>query len=150
MSSESERVGFKKMEFRLEVTDDWPPVSSETLWVEELSYGRFRIDNSPFFVRDLAVDDIVAGLETDSPFLTFVERVKSGGHSTVWVITMDQSIKETLIESVRRQGCFVEVSPWPSLLSLDVPSKRALKDLRSTLKELGQNSDISVVESCLG
>lgn len=138
------------MEFRLETTDDWPPVSSETLWVEELSYGRFRIDNSPFFVRDLAVDDIVVGLETESPFLTFVEKVASGGHSTVWVITIDQSIKESLIDSVRSQGCFVEVSPWPSLLSLDVPSKRSLKDLRSMLRKLGQHSDISVVESCLG
>jgi hypothetical protein len=138
------------MEFRLEVTDDWPPVSTETLWVEELGDKTYRIDNSPFFVRDLAVDDTVTGLETDGPFLTFVEKVMSGGHSTLWVIVLEYSIKDALIESVRSQGCFVEVSPWPSLLSLDVPTKSSLEDVRLALQTFGLDSSISVVEGCLG
>lgn len=145
----SERFGFRKMEFRLQVSEDWPPVSSETLWVETLDEGNFRVDNPPYFVRDLAVDDVVEGAETDGPFLTFIEKVASGGHSTVWVITLDKADKAWLIESMRSEGCFVEVSPWPSLMTLDVPTKIALEKVRRILQPLVSESFISVVEGCI-
>ena len=46
--------------FPLEVdVDGWPPVSAERVWAFDLGDGRFRIDNPPWFVRNLAVGDIV-------------------------------------------------------------------------------------------
>jgi len=39
--------------------DGWPPVAAETVWAFDLGGGRFRIDNPPWVVRNLAVGDIV-------------------------------------------------------------------------------------------
>jgi hypothetical protein len=43
-------VMFKlEIEFDFENGSDWPPVSSESLWVQKVDEGRFRLDNVPFF-----------------------------------------------------------------------------------------------------
>ncbi|MCW2498014.1 DUF4265 domain-containing protein, partial [Jatrophihabitans sp.] len=45
--------------FEIEVIDGWPPVSSERLWAFSLGDDIYRIDNAPWFVRDLAIGDLV-------------------------------------------------------------------------------------------
>jgi hypothetical protein len=46
--------------FPLEVDEGgWPPVASERLWAFDLGQGLYRINNAPWFVRDLAVGDVV-------------------------------------------------------------------------------------------
>ena len=45
--------------FELTVEDGWPPVASERLWAFDLGDDRYQIDNVPWFVRDLAVGDVV-------------------------------------------------------------------------------------------
>ena len=137
------------MEFRLEVIDDWPPVSAESLWVEPIGDGKFRIDNSPFFVRNIAVGDLVEGAEVLDEPVKFVGKISSGGHSTVWVITLNDKIGESLKGGIRELGCHVEGSPWPSLISIDVPSGSHLGELHRLLREVASTGQIEFVDACV-
>ncbi|MFI5808801.1 DUF4265 domain-containing protein [Streptomyces sp. NPDC051561] len=57
MSISDEHV---KVHFRMEVDEDgWPPASVESLWAVDLGDGTVRLDNTPWFVRGVASDDIV-------------------------------------------------------------------------------------------
>lgn len=56
--------GLVKLRFALDVdADGWPPVGSEGVWAEPLGCDRYRIRNTPWFVQDLAVDDVVTAEE---------------------------------------------------------------------------------------
>ena len=96
MAMITDRSALMRMEFPLTIESDWPPVSVETLWVAALGDGHFRIDNIPFFVRDIAVDDVVVGKSGQGGLLRFVRKFASGGHSTIWVISHDQEAQQSL------------------------------------------------------
>ncbi|UPZ29845.1 DUF4265 domain-containing protein [Streptomyces sp. LRE541] len=51
---------YVKVHFRLEITDDWPPASVESLWAVDQGDGTARLHNTPWFVRGIAYGDIVA------------------------------------------------------------------------------------------
>ena len=79
------------MAFRLEVESNWPPVSIESLWVESIGDDKFRIDNSNFLLKGIAVDDIVEGrLESadKEEVFYFSRKLKAGRHSTIQVIVI--------------------------------------------------------------
>ena len=46
-----------KLQFALEVEDDWPPISSEAVWCDTEG-SAFRLKTAPFFVSGLAVNDV--------------------------------------------------------------------------------------------
>jgi hypothetical protein len=49
-----------KVHFQLEVDENgWPPASVESLWTVDLGDGTVRLDNTPWFVRGVASDDIL-------------------------------------------------------------------------------------------
>lgn len=76
-----------KIRFQLEVdADDWPPAESEGLWAEPLGGGRFRVDNTPWFVRGTSAEDIVKAEPGADGTLWFVETLEYGGHQTIRVI----------------------------------------------------------------
>ncbi|WP_406325717.1 DUF4265 domain-containing protein [Streptomyces sp. NBC_01617] len=48
-----------KVHFRLEVEDDWPPASVESLWGIDRGAGTAELANTPFFVRGVVIGDVV-------------------------------------------------------------------------------------------
>jgi hypothetical protein len=50
---------YVKVHFRLEIENDWPPASVESLWAVDQDDGTARLDNIPWFVRGIACGDIV-------------------------------------------------------------------------------------------
>ncbi|MCA0315446.1 MAG: DUF4265 domain-containing protein [Candidatus Melainabacteria bacterium] len=82
---------FVKIRFRLEVRDQWPPVDSEGLWAVPLGENRYRLDNTPWFVRGIACGDIVIAQADSDGILWFVERDKWGGHMTIRIIPRSDS-----------------------------------------------------------
>ena len=49
--------GSRKVVFDLEVVDDYPPVASEGVWCTLTPDGNFRVDNLPFYVPGLALEE---------------------------------------------------------------------------------------------
>ncbi|MFF1423206.1 DUF4265 domain-containing protein [Streptomyces sp. NPDC058280] len=48
-----------KVHFHLEIEDDWPPATVESLWAVDQGDGTVKLDNIPWFVRGVACGDIV-------------------------------------------------------------------------------------------
>jgi len=73
--------------FPLAQEDGWRPVGSERLWALPLGENRYRIDNVPWFVRDLAVGDVVIAKSEDrGSHPVFAELVQRSDHVTVRLI----------------------------------------------------------------
>lgn len=77
--------------FPLDVEDGWPPINSERLWAYDLGDERYKIDNVPWFVRDLAIDDVVHAVapnaESHPVFKSMLER---SGHLTIRIACLPQ------------------------------------------------------------
>jgi hypothetical protein len=64
----------------------WPPAESEGLWAQPVGSGKFRLDNTPWFVRGVAADDVVVAKPDDAGVLWFVELAERGDRVVVRVI----------------------------------------------------------------
>ncbi|MFF2848361.1 DUF4265 domain-containing protein [Streptomyces sp. NPDC058001] len=72
--------------FQLEQNDGWPPVGSERLWAVPLDVGLVRIDNVPWFVRDLSLNDIVRTRIRADGISEATGKVSWSGNCTVRII----------------------------------------------------------------
>ncbi len=83
---DDERPGFVKVRFRLEQDEDgYPPAGSEGLWAVPLGGDAYRIDNTPWFARNVAVGDVfLAESDTDGR-LWAIERLRWSGNCTIRV-----------------------------------------------------------------
>ncbi|GAB3596246.1 DUF4265 domain-containing protein [Microbacterium tumbae] len=80
-------MGLTKIRFRLEADEDgWPPAESEGMWAEPLGDDRFRVDNTPWFVRGTSADDIVKAVPDASGVLWYSGTIARSGHQTVRII----------------------------------------------------------------
>ena len=70
-----------KITFHLPEEDQTDSVKSEGMWAFDLGDGRYRLDNVPFFLYGVSIEDIVSAELVDG-ILVFREIVSRGGHST--------------------------------------------------------------------
>jgi Domain of unknown function (DUF4265) len=106
----------------------WPPFDEEKLWAEQVSSGRFRIDNVPFYARNVSYDDIVVADEMGN--CRAREVVERGKHSTFRIMfASDLSTlrQEQLnaeyaqyFEALREIGCASPEFAGPGLVAIDV------------------------------
>src|SRR3954451_9133024 len=76
-----------RVRFALERDQDgWPPAESEGLWAEPVEGGLYRIDNTPWFARGVAADDLVEAQPDVEGMLWFIQVRKPGGRTVVRVI----------------------------------------------------------------
>lgn len=152
MAIKADRPDLQRMAFRLEAESDWPPVSVETLWVESLGGEKFRIDNSPFFVKGISVDDIVEGrLEgsDEEEMLYFSRKLKASRHSTIQVIVLVDEIVSDIKSEVAAAGCHIEVSPWPSMFSIDIPERLLVDVIHGLFEQRSSLGQLEYEDACL-
>jgi len=136
--------------FKLQQDEDgYPPAVTESLWAISLGEGRFRLENTPFFVTGVSHSDVVRAHRGDDRRLWFDELAEASGHSTVRVVICENSpdtrpIKkrmQALQESVARLGCSFESSHLPNLVSIDIPPDVPLGPLTALL-EAGHQGEL--------
>jgi hypothetical protein len=67
--------------------DGWPPVGSERVWAFDLGQDRYQVNNAPWFVRDLAIDDVVIANAPGPHLNPIFERIESrSDHLTIRII----------------------------------------------------------------
>jgi hypothetical protein len=142
------------MAFNLPAEDDdpdhpWPPYAVETMWVEALGDDRYRIDNIPFFVKPLAIDDIVRGQRSESDstseFVWFSERLQWSGRSTVRVITF--SDEDEILTTLKDMGCsFERLHP---IIAVDIPDGEAIGQAHAFLLVKQRGGALDLEEACL-
>ena len=131
--------GLAHVVFPLEVdANGWPPVASERLWAFDLGRGRYRIDNVPWFVRDLAVGDIVIATAPDPEAHLVFQRLESrSDHLTIRLICFRrgplEGRLEPVVEAFTPLGVWAEGAEQYGMVALDVPPTAPLKALHERL-----------------
>lgn len=127
-----------KVRFLLEVDDDgWPPAESEGLWAEPLGDDIFRIDNTPWFVRNLAAGDLVRATVGRDGLLWFSDRVEWSGRCTIRVIPRAsgqlQGSRQAVLDAFSPLGVAGEGIEQYGMVALDVPSEADLQSVKALL-----------------
>lgn len=97
--------------FAVEKEDGHPDQEWEQIYAWPTDEG-FRLDNIPFFARNVAVGDIVAAHRTEAGWFRFDHPVKRSGHSTfrIWLASEQASAVETVMRDIRTLGGQAEVT----------------------------------------
>jgi len=100
----------------------FPPEDWEGIWTIPLGDGKFKVDNIPFYVREVSCGDIVEAEFKDGEYI-FKQVVKFSCNSTIRVVIYDLSHEESIRRFLESTGCAIEGSGIPGFVSLDVPPK---------------------------
>ena len=124
--------------FPLDVRDGWPPVASERLWAFSLGNGLYRVNNVPWFVRNLAVDDVVsAEAGSDEVHPVFRALVEPSSHITVRVIVLRSGPLlgelQPVVDVFAPLGVYVEGVQQYGMVALDIPPEAPLRQIHDRL-----------------
>lgn len=128
-----------KVRFALERdADGWPPADSEGLWAEPVSRDLYRLENTPWFARGVAANDLIEARPDADGVLWFVQLRERGGRIVVRVIPradgpLDGSRRRVLDVfeplGVRGEG----MSSPVNMVALDIGPEAALSSVKSLL-----------------
>jgi hypothetical protein len=120
----------EKLFFRLVITDDYPPVSSESVWAERLASGAFIVRNIPFYSKESCLDDeVLVKLGVDGEH--YFERVTtSSGNSTIRIILFDagKPHMSAVLASLVNIGCTWE-GMSEHFFSVNIPADVSLDEV---------------------
>ena len=125
--------------FDLAVEDGWPPVGSERLWAFRLGGDLYRIDNVPWFVRELSVGDVVRTQVPDADSQpVFSEVVERSDHVTIRLICFRRGPLggdlARALEPFTALGVYGEGISQYGMLALDIEPTAALPAVVSVLR----------------
>jgi len=73
----------KKLFLNLEVIDGYPPVSMESIWAEETEEGYLKINNIPFYSKEVSFGDIVSVIQKEENYLLYDKTIIYSKNSTL-------------------------------------------------------------------
>ena len=124
----------EKLVFAIETEDEWPPVSSESVWCERIG-PNYRILNTPFFIKGLAYGDVFSATPDPTSAQIFEFNViEQSGNSVVWILNNDRIDISKFVEAIEALNCEIEGFPKFSLYSIKVPKTIDLSALDQLIK----------------
>ena len=121
--------------FLFDRTGPWPPVPSEGLRAQPVDDG-YRLLETPFFVRNVGLHDVVRAEDDGSGVLWAGERVSWGGHQTLRVNprrdTGGPGCREVLAEFAALGVPGEELEEY-EIVALDVPPGVAVAPVKDLL-----------------
>lgn len=116
--------------------------NAESLWAEQLSVDRFKLDNTPWFQYRVSWNDIVIAKPNPSDgMVEFVAVAEKSGHRTIRVTLKppsDQSdASMAVLNHLRELGCSYEGAN-SGFIALDIPPGVDLNTIRDYLISTGQ------------
>ncbi|MFF7772495.1 DUF4265 domain-containing protein [Streptomyces massasporeus] len=128
-----------KVHFRMEVDEEgWPPAGVESLWAVDLGDGTVRLDNTPWFVRGVASDDIIR-VEVDDEGIRWAgETVRASENCTIRLIVLKDggtaAARQSVLEIFHSLGTTGEGIEKYRMVALDVPPTANLPKIRQLLE----------------
>ncbi|MDQ0943467.1 DUF4265 domain-containing protein [Streptomyces sp. V1I1] len=131
------REQYVKVHFHLEIEDDWPPASVESLWAVDQGDGTVKLDNVPWFVRGVACGDVVA-TQTDLDGLRWAgDVVRRSENCTIRLIVFRDggsgAARQSVLNAFHQLGVFGEGIEKFGMVSLDVPPTADLAKVQRLL-----------------
>jgi hypothetical protein len=121
----------------------------ETMWAIKRDDG-YEIDNIPFYVKELALGDVVDARPDASGALWYSELIRPSGHSTIHLWFSREEDVESIREVLRQLGCASEVSDLPRLVAVDVPPDVSYEKIKAFLEQGEDAGRFEYQEACLG
>lgn len=127
------------------------PTQQETLWAERLGQNLFRLDNTPWYARDCALDDVIFCEEKEGQLPRFIRVVRPSGNRTLRLFVPDTAgraaVKTRVFKTLDEAGCFYEeFGSNKGLIAVTVPHTVDLEQVLARLKEF-ETSDTAYWES---
>ncbi|GGF10468.1 DUF4265 domain-containing protein [Flavobacterium limi] len=119
----------------------------ESVWAIKEKNG-YKIKNIPFFVPNIAYDDVIS-VEDDNGELFFDDIIKESGNSTIQVIIYDEINFEEVTKKIESFGCGWEGSHLKGYISVNVPMKISYAPFKTFLDSQVENKKLDYKESCL-
>ena len=130
-----------KIRFHLERdADGWPPAESEGLWARPAGANLYRVDNIPWFVRGVAVDDIVEA-RADADGVLWAQSVTQHlGRLVIRVICRADGPyagdRQAVLDAFAELGVGGEGAATPiSLVALDIAPDASLSPIKALLTD---------------
>ncbi len=141
-----DQLSHVKILFDLENEDGTTDI--ESVWAVRDGTG-YRLDNIPFYAREVAVDDVVdATLDPDGA-LRFEGLQRASGHSTIRLWFEHEDDVQAVRDHLRRLGCPSELD-LSRLVAVDVPTTVSYATIRAYLDAQEANGALEYEEGCLG
>jgi hypothetical protein len=132
----SRRPDLVKVRFELD-PNAWHGVGTETLWAEAMGADRYRLQNSPFYAKDVSFEDVVLARPNQRGELVVERPVVRSGRSTYRIIPghpVGSPEFERLWARLSLMGCTYEGTDG-SLLAVDVPPSADIFAVYAVLEE---------------
>lgn len=112
-----------------------PDGGLETLWADDLGGGRYRLDNVPFFARDVSLGDVVAAAPDASGLPVMTAVLEKSGNRTLWVSFPGPIAGDhPFLEFLKAAGCSYE-GARASLFAVNVPPQSDLAAVARYIEE---------------
>ena len=124
----------------------------ETIWaiVADESRGHYQLDSIPFYVSNIATDDIVyAEYDDTEEMLMYRETIQPSGNSTIWVVVTNEDVD---IDEVRAQFDELDCLSEPlsnRFFAMEVKAQTNYLHVKDKLNVLKAEGQIDYTESCL-
>ncbi|WP_061281310.1 DUF4265 domain-containing protein [Leptospira interrogans] len=137
----------RKLRFNFE--NSGGSLETESIWVIANEEG-YIIDNIPFYVKEIAIGDLVSATQDSNGHLWFSQLLKPSGHSTIQIWFSDISTLSEIRSKLSQLGCSSEISEIPQLIAVDIPPNVDYSIVQVFLEEGEKNGLFEYQEACLG
>lgn len=142
-------IKHQKIVFQLDRDEDgYPPSDYERLWAIPLPNGNYLIDNIPFYVIGISVEDEVL-TEVKDGELYFKELIKPSGISTFRLIPSDPSMSGKVRSDVKELGGMSEYSQELGLIAVEIPASISIQPFLDYIMEEQENGVLDFEEGAL-
>jgi hypothetical protein len=133
-----------KLNFRIEQdVDGYPPVAVESVWVEDLGNGRYKVENVPFFARQVTLGDVVSAELDFEGNRWFSEVSDSGGGSLLRAVLFQDEVLPVVSTRLTSIGCEIEYIAAHKILAIHVGALASLGQVQAYLRE---QSDLGTLD----
>ena len=133
----------KKLFLNLEVIDGYPPVSMESIWAEVTEEGYLKINNIPFYSKEVSFGDIVSGIQTEENYLLYDKTIIHSQNSTLRIVFFNehQKFKDKILTKLIDLGCEFEAFNV-NFYAINIPIQVDIEEIYIFLDEFVETDDL--------
>ena len=136
-------IKMKKLFLNLEVIDGYPPVSMESIWAEETEEGYLKINNIPFYSKEISFGDIVSVIQKEENYLLYDKTIIHSKNSTLRIVFFNenQKFKDKILAKLIDLGCEYEAFNV-NFYAINIPIQVDIEEIYNFLDEFMEADDL--------
>ena len=136
-------IKMKKLFLNLEVIDGYPPVSMESIWAEVTEEGYLKVNNIPFYSKEISLGDIVSGIQTEENYLLYDKTIIHSKNSTLRIVFFNenQKFKDKILTKLIDLGCEYEAFNV-NFYAINIPIQVDIEEIYNFLDEFVETDDL--------